>query len=145
MDGIEAAKIIKLDFPNTKIIILTMHDEDIFIRYINENFISGYVLKENSYSDLIYAIKSVYRGGKFVSPELTQRVISQQKVDYLLTVREKEILQFIVNGNSVKEIANKLIISVKTVETHKNNIMKKLKVNKSTDLVRKVLQENILP
>jgi RNA polymerase sigma factor (sigma-70 family) len=145
VDGIEASEIIYKKKLSCKIIILTMHDEEIFVKYVKEKFISGYVLKENAFEDLLYAIRSVYRGGKYISPDLAEKVLIKNNSENIiksLTIREKEILKLIIEGMSVKEIAEKLIISKKTVETHKSRIMKKFNVNKSTELVKKALQEN---
>lgn len=140
MTGIEAAKIIKKEYPEIKIIILTVHDEAGMIHKFREIGVDGYLLKNISQHELITALKVVHSGKKTYSSEVTEVLISEntkkQKNTLSLTEREIEILKLIAEGFSNTEIGEKLFISHRTVDTHRTNLMKKIEVNNIAGLIK---------
>jgi two-component system response regulator NreC len=154
MDGIEVVRRLKKTVPNIKIIILTMYSDDQFIFELLKLGISAYVLKESAGADLIYAIKMVKEGKSFLDPQVSKRVMEKfnkmtpARDDFIrygkLTRREKEILQLIAEGKSNREIADKLFISLKTVDNHRMNLMRKLNIHKSIDLITFALRLGLI-
>ncbi|MEE8546672.1 MAG: response regulator transcription factor, partial [bacterium] len=146
LNGIEATRIITNNAPVIRIIALSMHSEKRFIRAALEGGASGYLVKENAFEELVNAIRAVNKGQNYLCPVATKTMI----LDYLhhttverdgtdrdiLTPREREVLQMIAEGRRTKEIAGTLHISVKTVETHRKNIMEKLDVKSVAELTR---------
>ena len=127
-----------------------MHDEEIFVQKAIEAGAHGYVLKNSHYRLLYQAIVEVYRGNLFYKTSVSQDIIDQwlnsepKKPTSVLTVREKEILRFIVLGYANKEIADKLSISVKTVENHKTNMMQKLDLDSKHELIQYAIKNKYL-
>jgi len=154
MDGIEAVRQLKKSAPDLKIIILTMYSDDQFIFELLKIGVSGYILKESAGADLIYAICMVSEGSSFLDPRVSKRVMGKfsqmtsNRNDFIrygkLTHREKEILQLIAEGKSNIEIAEKLFISLKTVENHRMNVMRKLDLHKSIDLIKFALRLGLI-
>ncbi|MGI6605177.1 MAG: response regulator transcription factor [Firmicutes bacterium] len=147
-DGIRATQIIKAEKPGTKIIALTIHDQEDYLFALIKSGISGYVLKDVRPQELIKTIRSVAEGAGFLPPSLTPTVFrefnrlaaakSQEAAapsDFDLTDRELEVLQQVSQGLSNKEIADKLFISEKTVRNHLTNIFQKLGVSDRTQAV----------
>jgi two-component system response regulator NreC len=146
MDGITAARQIHQQAPEVKLLILTMHDDPEFLFQALEAGASGYVVKRAAETDLISAIQQVHLGEAFAGSASTQRLVA----DYLLkrergelpvlvenlTCREEEVLRFLARGYTNQEIAEELVISVKTVETHRAHILGKLGLRKRAELVR---------
>lgn len=147
LSGIDVARKLHGRSLSTKIILLTMHKDSLTAAKAIESDISGYVLKDNTYEELIYAVKTVMAGGVFITPAVAGGILKHKagraEVDTTLTAREKEIMQLIVKGMTSNEIAEKLFISVKTVETHRSRIMSKLSVHKSIDLVKIALESGL--
>lgn len=144
MNGLEIIKQIIEQFPEMRIIVLSLHDDENYVVNALRNGASGYVLKESSTADLIHAIDVVMRGQRFLSPSLDEKAIQAfikrgtndiLKIYYKLSDREREILQLTVSGMSRSEIAMKLFISVRTVETHRANIFNKLGIHKQSELI----------
>jgi two-component system response regulator NreC len=147
LDGIEATRQIRAQNDAIKVLILTMHDnEDVFFRSISAGA-SGYVLKRSGGLELMSAIRSTHEGNSYLSPLLAKALMS----DYLqrgersqdgpgqgrrLSAREQEILKLIAEGNSSREIAEMLTLSVKTVHNHRTRLMTKLDIHRNTDLVK---------
>ena len=156
LNGIEATKHIKRDFPETKIIILSMYDDQEYIYELFSCGISGYLSKESVSQDLITAIRLVFKGDFYLSPSISKKVIDIfvllkqgknmeiQSSKGVITKRENEILQYIAEGMSSKEIGELLNISMKTVDTHRNNIMKKLNIHRKTELVKYAIEQGII-
>ncbi|ARW46314.1 Oxygen regulatory protein NreC (plasmid) [Bacillus licheniformis] len=150
LDGFTASSEIRKLNPSVKIVILTMHDEEIFVQKAIEAGAHGYVLKNSHYRLLYQAIVEVYRGNLFYKTSVSQDIIDQwlnsepKKPTSVLTVREKEILRFIVLGYANKEIADKLSISVKTVENHKTNMMQKLDLDSKHELIQYAIKNKYL-
>ncbi len=147
MDGVEAARQIKQSWPEVAIVILSMHSDHEHVERAMEQEVDGYVLKDDAYDDLVYAVRAVLGGGRYVSPTLLRRntqpsakASAKAPVEHELTKREKEILLLVIDGLSNREIAAQLFISVKTVETHRSNIANKYGLRKSVDYVRHALR-----
>jgi len=152
MNGIEAVKIIKQQFPHLQILMQTVfHDDDNIFNAVCAGA-SGYILKTTSPEGYIEAIKDVYAGGSPMTGSVARRVLKlfqhnitpKGNTDYQLTPKEKEILQQLIKGKSYKMIADALGSSYETVRTHMKNIYAKLHVNSNTEAVLKVLQEKIV-
>jgi DNA-binding NarL/FixJ family response regulator len=144
MNGLEATVRVVKEFPNTRVIILSMHANEEYVLQALRAGAIGYVLKDSGVSELELALRSVFRGEAYLSPAVSKHVVS----DYVrrisgessslnqLTPRQREILQLLAEGRSVKEIASRLVISVKTVETHRSQIMERLDIHDVAGLVR---------
>ena len=156
--GLEAAEEVRGMAPATKAVILSMHDsEDYVLQALNAGAY-GYLLKDTDKNEFVKALKQVHSGFKYfsgaVSNILANQLLYGQQANtikapveedvYHLTKREKQILSMIVNGKHNKDIAEALDKSVRTIETHRFNIMKKLDVNNAVDMVNKVIKENLV-
>lgn len=138
MDGLELIKQTRSLYPQIKVIMLSMHDESDIIRSVLSEGVDGYVLKKDSHFELKLAIQSVFQNEVYLSKGLNKILISalDQNVEkILLTEREKEILIMITNDLSTKEIAEKLHISSRTVESHRKNLLRKTGSNSVVGLV----------
>ena len=152
LNGFEATQRIVHSHRNLHVLILTMYDEDDLIIRCLEAGASGYVLKDAPAKQLVYAIREARKGGKYLSPTVVNKVVSQYlqtsvrpKDTYdLLSAREREVLRMLAEGLSVKEIAYRLKLSVKTVEAHKYNLMRKLDVHDRTELVKYAIQKKLI-
>ena len=153
MSGIEATAAIKREFPEAKIIAVTMHGEDeIFYEALRAG-VSGYVLKEAASEELVKAVRVVARGGYYITPELTKRLVgrflrmspsSEGGYDYAeLTERELEVLKMIGDGMTNREIAEELNLTVRTVQTHRTHIMQKLDLRNRAELMRSAVHLNL--
>lgn len=152
--GLIATGKIHEDFPETKILILTMHDDDEYLFHVLRNGASGYVLKSAPDEELLSAIRTVHNGGTYIHPTMATSLVREfvKHDDYLpeddpfkvLTKREVEVLPFAAKGYSNKEIAEKLYISVKTVEAHKSKIMEKLDLKSRPELLEYALRKKLL-
>ena len=137
--GLDVAKNLMREYPNLKIIFLTMHKSEEILAEAFESGAKGYVLKENAFEELIKAIHTVMSGKVYVSTELSPTLLhgflSNERRGSDLSVREREILKLLAEGYSNKEISDMLVISIKTVETHRANIMRKSNFKNITELV----------
>lgn len=137
--GLDVAKNLMRQYPDLKIIFLTMHKSEEIIAEAFESGAKGYVLKENAFEELIKAIHTVRDGKVYVSSELSPTLLhgflSNERRGSDLSVREREILKLLAEGYSNKEISDMLMISIKTVETHRANIMRKNNFKNITELV----------
>ena len=153
LDGIETIKGLREIDPKCKIIILSMLDDRTFVEKALYYGAKGYILKEETAEEIIRAIREVYMGQYYLSPKISKFVVKgflgkgyhseQSKKENDLTKREREILQFIAEGLTNKEMTVKLNIALNTVLVHRSNIMKKLDIHKESDLVRYALKEGI--
>lgn len=151
INGVEATKQIKRLFPDTKIIIYTMFSNEEFVIELFKAGISGYVLKQDPFSDLMVAIDAVKGGGTYFSTN-TPKILSEhiktledgKKGIGVLSMREYEVFKLLADGKSVKQIAEKLFISPKTVESHKYSIMTKLGVQTVTDLTKIAIKYKLI-
>ncbi|MBS1793836.1 MAG: response regulator transcription factor [Acidobacteria bacterium] len=154
LNGLEVTRQLSKQFPFTKIIILSMYDDEAFVLEALGNGASGYVLKDSNSSDLIAAIKEVIAGRRYLSAPLSDRAIAAyqsfaksgnfEKYD-TLTTREREVLQLTVEGSTNAEVASRLGISVRTAETHRSNLMNKLDIHSQADLIRYAIKRGIIP
>lgn len=146
LDGIEVVREVKRGNLGTKIIILTMHNDELTAREAIYHGASGFIIKENAFEDLMGAIKTVFAGGTFLSPSITGGVLdSQTDVKHSsLSYREREVLALIAKGLTNKEVAERLFISIKTVETHRYRIMQKLGLHNTAELVRYAIRKGII-
>lgn len=153
-DGMTATEEIKKKHPDISILVLTMHDDEQYLFRAIQAGASGYVLKNAPHDELLSAIRSVAEGNAYLTPTAAKRLMGQylDKVKNgegadsfeLLSEREKEVLAWIAKGYSNKEIAEHLIISVKTVETHKSNLMEKLGLRTRPDLIKYAMKKGLL-
>ncbi len=152
MNGIEATKLLKKKNPELKIIAVSMHSDKQYVKGMLEAGADGYLLKNCTYRQLTDAIYSTYAGKKFLSEDITEIVIdgylnSDQVVSdnySQLSEREKEIFMLLAEGHSTREIGEKLFISVKTVATHKQNILEKLELKTNSDIVKFALKKGLI-
>ena len=154
LSGIEATKLIRKNHPATKVLVLTMYDNEEYVYQIFKCGAGGYMLKNTGREDLAAAIRAVAKGEHFFSPQVSEIMInaylrkttahegsSADQEDIPLTNREKEILFYIADGLNNSQIAEKLFISVRTVDTHRTNIMHKLDIHDAANLVRYALKK----
>ncbi len=152
LNGIEATKKIKALFPEIKTITVSMHSDKQYVKGALEAGADGYLLKNCTYRQLTDAIQSVYDGKKYLSQDITELVISGYLTpsatdtnEYsTLSEREKDIFLLFAEGKSTKEISDKLFISVKTVNTHKQNILDKLGLKSNADIVKYALKNGLI-
>lgn len=152
LNGIEATRKIKSKHPNIEIIGLSLHSDRRYVLGMIEAGASGYLLKECAFEELVRAINTVMSKKKYLSPEISDILIDEYAkktakekpiVYSKLTPREREILQLIAEGYNTKEIASQLFLSIKTVETHRRHIKKKLKVESVADLTKIAIKEGL--
>ncbi len=154
IDGLEATKRIKQALPNCHILILTMHDEPEYLFKLLKEGASGYILKNALEGELLSAIRAVAKDQVYLYPTAAKLLVenlmdpttNKEKSDavHILSDREQEVLVLIAKGYANKEISDELFISVKTVETHKKNIMEKLNLSKKHELVNFALKNGLL-
>ncbi len=152
--GLIATGKIKEDYPDTRILILTMHDDEEYLFHVLRNGASGYVLKNAPDEELLLAIRTIHEGGTYIHPKLATSLVREfvktntsadsEDVYEVLSRRELEILPLVAKGYSNKDVAEKLFISVKTVEAHKAKIMEKLHLKSRPELVEYALRKKIL-
>ena len=149
LNGLDAAREIMQTSAGTKVIILTQHAEEPYVLEALRAGVHGYVLKSQSVSDVVQAIRDVTRGKLYVSPAIADVVVSayrgQMKLpaDHL-TTREREVLQLVAEGKTTKEVAALLGVSVKTAESHRTRIMSKLGIHETAGLVRYAIRRGIV-
>ncbi len=152
LNGVETTRLIKKEFPKIFVIILSMHSSEEYVLHALQAGASGYLMKDAAPVELELALVSVLQGNTYLSPLVSRQVITdyllrvgEDKSDLLLlTPRQREILQLISEGMSTKEIANLLKISVKTVETHRQQIMDRLNIHNIPGLVRFAVREGLV-
>lgn len=155
LSGIEATKIISQEYPNVKIIILTQHESKEYIIQILNAGAHGYLLKNSPKSELLLAISKVSSNEKYIGNKASSLLINdllqpddakktESSPDVILTKREIEIIKLIANDNSNQEISDLLNISLRTVETHRRNVMQKINVNSVVALVHYAVKHKII-
>ena len=154
MSSFEATRQIRKERPETRVVFLSMYDDEDYLAESVEMGASGYVLKDSPAEQLVNAVREVHRGGSYLSPRLLARLVedfrsqgagaSRQPRFGNLTKREREVLKMLAEGQSVKEIASGFSLSVKTVEAHKFNLMRKLDIHNKAQLVQYAIQKKII-
>lgn len=152
LNGLEAtARLVKLQ-PETRVVILSMHQNEEYVRQALLHGATGYLLKDAVPVELELALKAVLRGETYLSPAVTKGVLSDyvqrlrgdEKPGVLLTPRQREVLQLIAESYSTKEIARRLDLSVKTVDTHRSGLMKQLDIHEVAGLVRYAMRTGLI-
>ncbi|MDY0040511.1 MAG: response regulator transcription factor [Desulforhabdus sp.] len=152
LNGIDAARQIIAEVDRVRVIALSMHSDKRFVAQMFKAGASAYLLKDCAFEELAQAVNIVMSGQTYLSPEIAGSVI-EDYVQYLstmdssgfsiLTVREREVLQLLAEGKPTKEIATRLHVSIKTIETHRQQIMHKLKVRSLADLTKYAIREGL--
>ncbi len=152
LNGMEAARQITREFGNVRIVALSMHSDSLFVTEMLKSGASGYLLKDCAFEELARAIRAVVAGKTYLSPSISGVVVDDylhrlSKADFsgldVLTSREREVLQLLAEGKSTKQIALKLHISVKTVETHRRQIMNKLDIHTVAELTKYAIRKGL--
>ncbi len=153
MNGIEATRRIKEEFPDVCVLVLTMHDDEEFFFPVLKAGASGYVLKEAEPKELLYAIQVVINGEIFLSPTVTKSILEalvttkdeeEDEKHGKLTIREKEILRLAADGQTNREIAQTLFLSIRTVEKHRQSVMRKLGLSKREELTKFAIRKGLI-
>jgi two-component system, NarL family, response regulator NreC len=154
LNGIEAARQIAQKSPQTAIVILSMHSDESYVLRALKAGARGYLLKDSPESDLINAILAVHEGKAFFSPAISKmlvedymRQLQQRGADdsyELLTMREREVLQLLAEGKSNKDVATMLSLSIHTVETHRSNILQKLNLHGTPELILYAIRKGVI-
>lgn len=154
ISGLEVAKILKVELPDLKIIIYTMYNEPEYLKTLLPLGIKGFLLKESSINEVVKAITLVYQGGNYFTSKSFEKIFENNEHPNLkkeaeinksenidvLTVREKEVLILVAKGKKNKEIAEELNVNLRTVETHRRNLMLKLKIKTAAGLTKYAIE-----
>jgi len=148
----DATRVIQTDYPQTRVIFLTMHESQEYVMQGLQAGAAGYLLKDTPADKLASVLRDVHRGGKFVSPEVLGGLLDNGKFGQerprpsrtSLTPRETEIMKLLAEGNTVRKIAGMLGLSLKTVEAHKFNLMRKLDIHNKAELVHCAIRKKIV-
>ena len=152
MNGLEAAARVAKEYPHVRVIILSMHAHEEYVWQALQSGVSGYLLKESGTAELEFAIMAVSRGETYLTPSISKHIVD----DYIrrvggdkrpldrLTPRHREILQMIAEGDTTKKIANTLHLGVKTVETHRTQLMERLDIHDIAGLVRYAIRHRLI-
>ncbi len=154
MNGLEATRHIRKEFPRVRVLVLTQYDDKEHVFWAIEAGANGFISKTAASSDLAHGIRSVHRGDSFLSPSAAKFLVEDYQTEAnlrkeqdpykQLSDREREILKLLAEGCTTREIADMLVISVKTVEGHKTNLMSKLDIHNRTDLVKYALRKGVI-
>lgn len=155
LNGLDVTQQILKELPQTEVLVLTMHDSEELAQQVLQAGARGYVLKSDADENLVAAVESLSHHRPFLSPRVTEVVLenyirqgdrptARKSARTPVTIREREIIQLVAEGKSSKEVAAALGISVKTVEAHRTNIMRKLRLHSISDLVRYAIRNHIV-
>lgn len=147
MNGLECTRIVKKEYPSVKVLILSMHDHESYLIDMLDAGADGYILKNSSREELVFAIKKIANDGIYMAPEFTLSMLAKYKMetakgrkpenpDIQLTEREKDVLDLIAEGYTNVEIANKLFTSVRTIETRRKKLLEKTGTKNTATLIR---------
>jgi two-component system response regulator NreC len=150
LNGIEATRQILAESPGTKVIALSMHSDRQFVVRMFRAGVSGYLLKNGAFEELVHAIDTVRKNETYLSPKIASVLVKDlldttedNSASSVLTAREREVLQLIAEGRTTREIASDLNVSIKTVETHRRQIMDKLELRSVAELTKFALREGL--
>lgn len=155
LNGLEATRQIVRDCPSTRVLVLSCYSDDEYVNQLTEAGAAGYLLKQTAAADLIKAIREAKQGNAFFSPAISKRLIERyretllkgfpvkKEID-LLTSRQVEVLQLVAEGRPNKQIAAELNVSVKTVQNHRQQLMKKLDIHETAGLTRYAISKGIV-
>ncbi|TMQ71442.1 MAG: response regulator transcription factor [Candidatus Eisenbacteria bacterium] len=149
LNGLDALRAIRREAPNVRVVLLTIHDDDAYVVEGRRLGALGFVLKSEAGAELLSAVQAAASGRTYLSPRLSSDVVEamaagMEPVSQRLTDREREVLQLISEGQTTKEAASMLGISVKTAGTHRTNIMRKLGVHETAGLVRYAIRQGLI-
>ena len=153
LNGIEATRQITSQYPEIKVIALSMHSDKQFVTGILSAGASGYLTKNCSFDELVKAVRLVAENKKYLCPDVTGIVIEESLAGLsdatsssldLLSMREREIMQLLAEGKTIKQIADQLFLSIKTIYTHRNQIMKKLQIKNMAELTKLALRDGLI-
>jgi DNA-binding NarL/FixJ family response regulator len=144
MNGLELTRVLRSQYPSLKVLMLSMYDNNEYVSESVRAGASGYVLKNSPSREIIAAIEAIASGGTFYSAEIAQRLIADKSTDNELTPRESQVLYKMAQGLNNKEMARELDISVRTVETHRLSIRRKLNIDKPAALVKYAIDHGII-
>ena len=152
LNGIDATRQITAELPGVKIVAFSMHADRQFVAEMFKAGVSGYLLKDAAFDELAQAIRAVDDNQTYLGPQIAGTVIKDYREQLLATDpsdsavptgREREIIQLLAEGNSTKQIAHQLNISIKTIESHRRNIMEKLKIHSIAELTKFAIREGL--
>jgi two-component system, NarL family, response regulator NreC len=155
LSGIEATRMIKQNHPDMKVLILTVHEDEAYVYQVIRAGANGYILKNAEKNEILTAVRTVYANETFFSPGISRlmidKFISRARAEHQedaqhpsnLSKREQEVLRYISRGLTNREIADKLSLSLNTINTHRANIMQKLNIHDTANLVRYALEKGI--
>ncbi len=155
LNGLEVTRRVRERLPQTRVVVLSMHSNEPYVLEALRNGATAYVLKATSTTSLVDAVRAAATGQRYLSPPLTERAIdayinraddtsSELDIYKTLTTREREVLQLAAEGLSNPDIGDRLSISPRTAETHRTNLMRKLKLHSQTELVRYAMQRGLI-
>ena len=158
LNGLDAARQVKQFDPKIKILVLTMHADQVFVVEAFRLGVTGYVLKQSLSGELLHAVKEVLKGNTYISPSVAQGLVNhmnrpiqtgqteteERGFDHSLSPRQREVLQLVAEGRSTKEIASILNVSPKTVECHRTRIMKELGLKTRPELTKYVISNGLI-
>ncbi len=154
LNGVEATAMIRKEVPHTRVIALSMHSSKNIIDKMFASGASGYILKESAFDEIYDAIQGVIRGNFYLTPSIARMYVDDRRPRFgnweelptfnKISKKEREVLQLVAEGEKTRDIAEKLGVSIKTVETHRRNIMKKLNIFSVAGLTKFAIQEGII-
>ncbi len=150
MSSFEAGKLVGEHCPGTRVVYLTMHEDQDYVAQAFRCGASGYLLKDTPAPDLLQALRAVHRGGRVLSPQLSAKMNNDAGNGQTparrsnLTLREREVMKLLAEGHTVRQAAELLGVSIKTVEAHKFNLMRKLDIHNKAQLVTAAIQKKIV-
>jgi DNA-binding NarL/FixJ family response regulator len=154
LSGLEIIRQVSRRFPATRVLVLSMHASEAYVLEALRNGAAGYVLKESAPAELVQAVREISCGRRYLSKPLTDLALEAYfqnakaaplDIYEVLSPREREVFQLVAEGKSHSEIADRLSISPRTVETHRTNLMQKLRLHSHADLIRFALRRGIIP
>ncbi|KEX93025.1 response regulator transcription factor [Pseudomonas umsongensis] len=144
INGLELTRVLRSQYPSLKVLVLSMYDNYEYVSESLRSGASGYVLKNAPSREIIAAIEAISSGGTFYSADIAQRLIADKNTDNELTPRESQVLSKMAQGLNNKEMARELDISVRTVETHRLSIRRKLNIDKPAALVKYAIDHGLI-